>query len=193
VNRATRASTAPWLLFMHDDLEVRTRDWLKRMARYLSIEGVGVVGATLLQRDGSVRHNGMRTDLASIAENVTHLGVRNELAAPHNCSAVSGACMLVRRDVFVQVGGLDERLNVRYADVDFCLAARAAGYRAVQATDVELVGGDFAAGGRDDRNRTQHGDDDARLMRTKWGDKLVERYHTSYDVHVEGTRILRLA
>jgi GT2 family glycosyltransferase len=105
---------------------------------------IGAVGALLLYSDDTVQHAGVVIGLGGVAgHSHKHFppaanGHANMLKAINNYSAVTGACLMTRRDVFEQVGGFDEELTVAFNDVDLCLKIVAAGYRIVNLPHVQL-------------------------------------------------------
>lgn len=192
-NQAVAGGNSALLLFLNDDVEIQDRGWLRAMVRYVELAGVGVVGATLLYPYGTLQHNGIRTDPEWIAANITSWGPRGEFAVPRNVSAVTGACLLVKRRVFEKVGGFDERLAVAFNDVDFCLAVRTQNLRIVQATDVRLIHHESVSrGGIDTLEKKRGFEQEIAFMREKWGDFLIEWYLPSYDIMAQATRILHL-
>ncbi|MFA7240303.1 MAG: glycosyltransferase [Sulfuricellaceae bacterium] len=190
-NAAALHSQADLLLFMNDDVEIQHRDWLASMSRYFDLKGVGIVGATLFYPDGELQHNGVRTDTSGLVDNIRTAGAYGELRVTRNVAAVTGACLLVARDVFTEVGGFDERFAVNYNDVDFCLAVRYAGYRIVQAANATLIHHESASRGTPDalENNPQWAGEIA-LLRDKWGDFLADPYGSKYELRSQGTRIL---
>lgn len=192
-NHAAGLSRAPWLLFLNDDIEITRPDWLANMARYLALDGVGCVGATLLYPNGDMQHNGVRTDPTWIAGNITTLGAKQELAVTRNVSAVTGACLLTPRGYFEQAGGFDTRLAVAYNDIDYCLALRSQGLRIVQPADVTLIHSESATRGstHNPEQRAQW-EKEIGIMKAKWGDFLTERYFSEYLVQAHGTRVLHV-
>lgn len=143
-NQAARRARGEMLLFLNNDTEVIRPDWIERMLDHARREPVGAVGAKLLYPDGAVQHAGVIIGIRGIA---AHSHKRLERTAPgyngraglvQNFSAVTAACMLVRREVFEQIGGFDEAYAVAYNDVDLCLRLRAAGYWIVWTPFAEL-------------------------------------------------------
>lgn len=191
-NRAAARHEEPWLLWLNDDIEMLSPDWLKRMARWLALDGVGAVGAALSFPDGSLQHNGIVTAADFIAANLEEWGERRELAAIRNVSAVTGACMLSRRDAWEDAGRFDEKLASSYNDVDHCLALRQAGWRVVQAVDARLIHAESSTRGRVPEDDPQWRAEMA-YMRDKWGEALRERYHGRYEVLMQTTRVLPVA
>jgi GT2 family glycosyltransferase len=134
-NLAVEQSSSPWLLFLNNDVEVIESEWLTVMAEHVQRPEVGAVGARLLYPNDTVQHAGVVLGVGGIAEHAfRHFpadspGVSRQLQVTRNCSSVTGACLLTRREVFEEVGGFDEeRLPVTFNDVDLCLKMRRAGY-----------------------------------------------------------------
>jgi GT2 family glycosyltransferase len=134
-NFAVEQTDSPWLLFLNNDTEVIDGDWLTTMAEHIQRPEVGAVGPRLLYPDDTVQHGGIVVGVGGIAEHAFRgfpaeaPGVCRQLQVTRNYSAVTGACLLTRRDVFNKVHGFDEeRLPVTFSDVDLCLKIRRAGY-----------------------------------------------------------------
>ncbi len=134
-NFAVEQTESPWLLFLNNDIEAIDGEWLSLMAEHIQRPEVGAVGARLLYLDETVQHAGVVLGVAGPADHAfrglpaEHLGVNRQLQVIRNYSAVTGACLLTRREVFDEVGGFDQqRLPVSYNDVDLCLKMRRAGY-----------------------------------------------------------------
>ncbi len=135
-NVAARQCDTPILLFLNDDVSVIRSDWLTSMVELIGRPEVGAVGAKLLFPNGSIQHAGV---VMGLFDNCGHAFYGMDGALPHyfgftemirNVSAVTGACLMTRADVFWQAGGFDEdRLAVAFNDVDLCLKIGACGYR----------------------------------------------------------------
>jgi GT2 family glycosyltransferase len=143
-NYAAAQSGGSYLLFLNNDTEVIASDWMEAMVEYAQRSSIGAVGALLLYPDGSIQHAGVITGIGGVAGH-SHkyfpgdsLGYFSTLRAVNNYSAVTGACMMVRRSVFEEAGGFDETLSVAFNDVDFCLKLQAAGYRNVYLPHAKL-------------------------------------------------------
>jgi O-antigen biosynthesis protein len=137
-NFAVEQTDSPWLLFLNNDTEVIDGDWLTVMAEHIQRPEVGAVGPRLLYPDDTVQHGGIVVGVGGIAEHAFRgfpaeaPGVCRQLQVTRNYSAVTGACLLTRREIFNQVHGFDEeRLPVTFSDVDLCLKIRRAGYLVV--------------------------------------------------------------
>ncbi|MGD0220352.1 MAG: glycosyltransferase family 2 protein [Acidimicrobiales bacterium] len=144
-NAAVRACEGELLLFMNNDIEARRPSWLDPLVGHALCPAVGAVGARLLYPDGSLQHGGVVFGLGGLAGHVLRglpgdrPGCGAMAVQTRDCSAVTGACMMTRREVFEAVGGFDESLSVAFNDVDFCLKLREAGYLVVYTPLTELV------------------------------------------------------
>ncbi|HEX3421219.1 MAG TPA: glycosyltransferase [Candidatus Udaeobacter sp.] len=133
-NYGAKEGDAPWLLFLDDRVEIVDAKWLTVMAEHVQRPEVGAVGARLLNSTGMVEHAGIVVGVNGISQAAfygfpaDHPGTNRQLQITRNCSAVSSACVLMRRDVFQQAGGFDLSLSGALADVDFCLKIRRADY-----------------------------------------------------------------
>jgi O-antigen biosynthesis protein len=133
-NFAVKQIDDPWLLFVDDTIEAIDPDWLTIMAEHVQRPEVGAVGARLINPNGTVEQAGIVVGVDRTAQPAfhgfpaEHPGANRQLQVTRNCSAVSSACMLTRREVFQQANGFDETLAGALADVDLCLKMREAGH-----------------------------------------------------------------
>jgi O-antigen biosynthesis protein len=136
-NFAVAQATGEYFLFLNNDTEARSDRWIEAMVEQAQREPIGAVGALLLYPDNSVQHAGVILGLGGVAGHSHKYypadapGYYYMLKSLNNYSAVTAACLMVRRDAFEAVGGFDESLAIAFNDVDFCLRLRAAGYRNV--------------------------------------------------------------
>lgn len=143
-NAGASAATGEHLLFLNNDTEVLTRDWLEQLLRIGADPRVGIVGATLLYPDRTIQHAGLfpRTDGLWVhpyrGEPVDHAGERGELLTTRCVPAVTAACLFIGRSLFAQLGGFDERFPVAYNDVDLCVRTRERGLSVVISPDARL-------------------------------------------------------
>lgn len=126
-NFGAKYATGELLLLLNNDVEVINEEWLTKMVSLAQREDVGCVGAKLYYPDGTIQHGGIIVGLGGAAAHA-HRGFNHKeygyflrLGITHNLSAVTGACLMVKKSVFDEVGGLDESFEVAYNDVDFCL------------------------------------------------------------------------
>jgi len=172
-NFAVKQTDSPWLLFLDYHTEVFDGDWLTTMAEHVQRAEVGAVGPRLVCPDDTVQHAGIVVGVGGIAEHAFRglpaeaPGVCRQLQATRNYSAVTGACLLTRRDVFDEVGGFDEEcLPVSFGDVDLCLKMRRAGYVIVYTPFAKLYYNKSAV-----RRQTAE-PHEANLMRERWPEVL---------------------
>lgn len=143
-NRGAAEASGEYLLFLNDDTEIVTKDWLAVMIEQATRPGVGAVGAKLLYPDGSIQHAGVTLGVRGVAAHAfrhtpnEEWGYHGFAHLTRNCSAVTAACMLVPRSVFDEIGGFDEGFPVEFNDVDLCLRIERKGYRIVYAPDAVL-------------------------------------------------------
>ena len=135
-NAAAREAKGSIIGLLNNDLEVIDGGWLDEMVALASRPEVGCVGCKLLYPDGHIQHAGICLGIGGLAGHGHRHALGNALGYMHrlrmlqNVSAVTAACLLIRKEVFFQVGGLDDKeLTVAYNDVDLCLKVMAAGYR----------------------------------------------------------------
>jgi GT2 family glycosyltransferase len=135
-NFAEKHASGEILCFLNDDVEAIEPGWLSEMVSHALRPDIGAVGAKLLYGDGFIQHAGVVMGIGGFASHAhrlypaTHPGYAGRACLVQNFSAVTGACLVMRRDVFRAVGGFDEdNLPVAFNDVDLCLRVREAGYR----------------------------------------------------------------
>ena len=136
-NYAVSLAKGDHLLFLNDDTEILTEGSIESMLEHSQREEVGAVGAKLLYPNDRIQHAGVVIGLLSACEHVHKFhpakdpGYCGWLIAIRDCTAVSGACMMIPRKVFERVGGFDEQLSITYNDIDLCLRIRKLGYLVV--------------------------------------------------------------
>ncbi len=181
INVAARAATGSFLLLLDDNTRVIQENWLQRMLDHGRREEVGIVGCRLVSADKKLQHAGVVTGMGGVAREVfagldmTAPGYMGRAQTTQNCSAVTAACLLIRKSTFFQVGGMDEtRLAVRYNDIDLCLKVSTLGYRIVWTPYATLMHCGSTricenAGG-DDSAQTR---EEAHTMYTRWLPQLA--------------------
>jgi GT2 family glycosyltransferase len=178
-NYAVTFAKGEILGLVNDDIEVTSADWLTEMVSHALRPGVGAVGARLWYPDHTLQHAGMVL-VGGVARHVHKhlpagkLGFNGRAVLTQNFSAVTGACLVVKKTLFEQVGGLnDQELAVGFNDVDFCLKLVEAGYRNVWTPFAELIHHESATRGQDNSPEKQRrAEKELRYMRQRWGDKL---------------------
>jgi GT2 family glycosyltransferase len=154
-NAGAAAARGDLLLFLNNDVEVLEPDWLEELMRWAQRPGVGIVGAKLLYPDCTIQHAGVVFGLGLVAHIFSRApegasGVFGSSESYRNYLAVTGACQMMRKDVFRQLGGYDERFRLVFSDVVLCLEARKAGYRVIYTPHARLVHHESYTRKRDD-------------------------------------------
>ena len=176
-NYAAKESSGSYLLFLNNDTEVVTPDWIEAMVEQAQRPAIGAVGAKLLYEDSTVQHAGVIVGLGGVAghghkhHSGDEPGYFYILQTVNNFSAVTGACLMLRREVFERVGGFDEELAVAFNDVDLCLRILDAGYRNVYLPHVVLYHYESRSRGYEDTPEKQ-----ARFLREQ--QVMLERWKT---------------
>ena len=180
-NSAVREATGSIVGLVNNDIEVTRGEWLGEMVALAAQPQTGCVGAKLLYPDGRIQHAGVVLGLRGIAGHAYRFtpagepGYQGRLRVAHNVSAVTAACLLVRREIYDQVGGLDESLTVAFNDVDFCLRVAAAGYLNLWTPFAELIHQESVSRGRDlTAAKARRFADEHAIMQRRWGATLLD-------------------
>lgn len=176
-NAAARISTGEVIGLINNDIEVIAGGWLREMLSWAVLPSVGCVGAKLYYPDDTVQHAGVIIGLGRVAGHSHKLYPRNDpgyfgrLSTVHEVSAVTAACLLVRKAVFWEAGGLDEEnLKIAYNDVDLCLKVRERGYKNVFTPYAELYHHESVSRGIDDVPvKKARLDREIAYMQRRWG------------------------
>ncbi len=179
-NRAAAEASGEVLVLLNNDTEVIAPDWLGEMVSWAIRPDVGCVGAKLYYPDGTIQHAGVVMGLGGVAGHAdvgrtrADAGYFGRLRVVHNLSAVTGACLALRRAVYDRVGGLDEKLAVAFNDIDLCLKARAAGYVNVWTPHAELYHHESLSRGQE-TTPAQHARfmGEAALMKVRWPEMIA--------------------
>jgi len=178
-NRGVELSRGSFIALLNNDVEVINDDWLSEMVSRAMQPEVAMVGARLWYPNGTIQHGGVILGAGGIAGHA-HVGLRRgepgyfaRANLAQNVCAVTAACALVRREVYLQLGGFDENLAVTFNDIDFCLRLREAGYRIVWTPHADLIHHESASRGFDDSTPKQiRFMAEVDYMNSKWGDML---------------------
>lgn len=181
-NRAVEESRGEVVCLLNNDVEPVNPDWLSELVRHALRPDVGAVGAKLYYPDGRIQHGGVVLGLLGVANHLHqflpkhHGGYFGRLQVVQNVAAVTGACLVVRRELYRSAGGLDaEHLSVAFNDIDFCLRLRERGYRTVWTPFAELVHHESRSRRSDRRGEArQRLERESAWMRQRWG-SLLER------------------
>lgn len=185
-NMAVKESDGDILILMNNDIDIIDMFWLQEMVSIVSRPEVGVVGAKLLFGNDTIQHAGVALGVgeldgsAGVAVHYSHGQPRYEPGylghnlLPRDVSAVTAACFGVRREIYEDLGGLDEdNLTVAYNDIDFCIRVRSAGLRVVWTPYAELYHLESASRGYDTTpEKIKRFRQEGQYMRRRWGKTL---------------------
>lgn len=179
-NYAVRHAKGSLIGLINNDVEVVDQGWLGEMVSHAMRREIGAVGAKLLYPDGRIQHSGVILGLGGLAAHAHRLfdqdspGYCGHASLIRNYSAVTGACLLVRKELYEKVGGLDEaNLTVAYNDVDFCLRIGELGYRNLYTPYAILYHHEsLSRGAEDTPEKIARFAAEARYMRERWGKVL---------------------
>ncbi|MFA5950035.1 MAG: glycosyltransferase [Hyphomicrobium sp.] len=181
INNFAVAKTAGTIVgLVNNDIEIIEPDWLTEMVSWAQQPRIGCVGALLHYPDGSVQHAGVITGIGGVGGHShkhrasAEPGYFSRIRVIQNLSAVTAACLLVRKEVYEKIGGLDELgLKVAFNDVDFCLKVRAAGYLNVYTPFARLYHHESPSRGREDTPEKQaRFAGEVATMQQRWGELL---------------------
>jgi GT2 family glycosyltransferase len=155
-NYAVRQSSGDVVLLLNNDTEVIMPDWIEAMLEQAQRPTIGCVGAKLLYEDGTIQHAGVVMRIGGVAGHSHRFydgdepGYFHVVRTVNNYSAVTAACLMIRRELWDRVGGLEEQLTVAFNDIDFCLRIRDAGFYNVYVPHATLYHYESKSRGFDD-------------------------------------------
>lgn len=164
-----------YFILLNNDIEIITEDWIEELLGNCQRPEVGIVGARLYYPDNTVQHAGIVVGIDGIAANMFpglrrgQEGYYHKAALQLNYSAVTAACLMVSREVFEKVHGLEEKLAVAFNDVDFCLRVGQAGYLVVYDPFVEAYHYESKTRGAEDtQEKVRRFGEEIEFFRTRW-------------------------
>ena len=180
-NYAVTQAKGEFVILMNNDVEILSESWLTEIVANINRPEIGCVGAKLYYPDGKLQHGGVITGLGGVAGHSHkyfskgHPGYFKRLQVTQNLSAVTAACLGVRKAVFEEVGGLDEKnLTIAFNDVDFCLKVQAAGYRNLWSPYIEMIHHESISRGTEDTPEKQaRFTKEVNYMKKAWGEQLL--------------------
>lgn len=176
-NLAVKAAKGDVLCLMNNDIEVLTPDWLEEMLSFALQADIGCVGARLwYPGEGGLQHGGVVLGLGGVAGHShkylskNNPGYFSRAVLHQSFSAVTAACLVIRREIWEQVEGLDESFAVAFNDVDFCLRVRDAGYRNVWTPYAEMIHHESLSRGQEDNpEKIARFQSEIQRMEQRWG------------------------
>lgn len=180
-NLGVKAAEGEYILLLNNDTQVITVNWMEELLMYAQREDVGAAGAKLYYADKTIQHAGVVLGLGAhrtaghshYMQHRENLGYMGRLCYAQNVSAVTGACLMVSKELFEKAGGLDESFAISLNDVDFCIKLREMGYLNVFTPFAELYHYESVSRGLDDQGEkaARYNEESARF-REKWKEVL---------------------
>ena len=181
-NHAVSQARGEIIGLLNNDLEVMHPEWLDEMVAHALRPAIGCVGAKLYYPDFRIQHAGVITGLGGVAGHAFKNFPRQEPGNPqfrphlvHNVTAVTAACLVLRKSVFTEAGGFEEQgLKVAFNDVDFCLRVQALGYRNLFTPFAEFIHHESASRGAEDSpEKIRRFQAEIEFIKSRWGDRLL--------------------
>jgi glycosyltransferase involved in cell wall biosynthesis/SAM-dependent methyltransferase len=190
-NKAVKICKGDILCLLNNDIEVITPDWLNEMVSQAIRPEIGAVGACLWYPNDTLQHGGVILGIGGIAGHAHHgitkadLGYFSRAKLVQNYSAVTAACLVVKKSVYQKVGGLNEiNLKVAFNDVDFCIRVKNAGYRNLWTPFAELYHHESATRGPDTApDKVERFNEEINYMKHMYGDSLL--YDPAYNINLD--------
>lgn len=193
-NFAAKKARGEYLLFLNNDTEVITEDWIQELLGICQRPGTGAVGARLYYGDHTIQHAGTVIGIGGIAGHMfvnlpgERTGYMHKAALIQDLSAVTAACMLVKREAFEKVGGFEEQLSVAFNDVDLCLRLREKGCLVVYNPYAELYHYESKSrGAEDSKEKVRRFQSEIEFMRCRW-EKLLKAGDPYYNKNLSLTK-----
>lgn len=192
-NFAVEKAKGSLIGLINNDIEVISTNWLSEMVAWAKQPDIGCVGAKLYYADDTIQHAGVILGIGGVAGHShkyfprTHKGYAGRLKLVQNLSAVTGACLLIKKEIYREVNGMDEmNLAIAFNDVDLCLKVRSAGYDNVWTPYAELFHLESISRGRDSTpEQLERFNNEVRFMAEKWGNILTSDPYYSPNLTLE--------
>ena len=193
-NFGVRHAKGDYILFLNNDVEIINSDWMREMLSHCQRKEVGIVGARLYYPDDTIQHGGIIVGIGGVAGSVFvglpkgYSGYMHKAALQLDLSAVTAACMMMKRRVFEEVGGFEEKLKVEFNDVDLCLKTREKGYLVVYNPYVELYHYESKTRGAEDtKEKVRRFQTEIEYMRSHWID-ILKKGDPMYNTNLSLTK-----
>ena len=183
-NFGAQFAQGKYLLLLNNDTQIITMNWLEAMLMYAQRDDVGAVGAKLYYGDKTIQHAGVVVGLGAHRTaghthykiNYDNLGYMGKLCYAQNVSAVTGACLMVKKSLYDKLNGLDEEFRVALNDVDFCLRLREKGYLNVFTPFAELYHFESISRGSDieEEAKAKRYEQESEVFRNRWKEILAK-------------------
>jgi len=198
-NYAVNFTSGEYIIFLNNDTKVITPTWIESMLELITFKDVGIVGPKLLYQNNTIQHAGVVIGIAGFAGHIGRGKNRNfgghfgNFKVIRNVSAVTGACLMIKKEVFRLVGGFDENLAVALNDIDLCLKVLEKGYNILYTPFVELYHYESKTRGYEDtEEKIIRFNKEIEYFRTKWKHFLQKGdpfYNKNFDLETEDFKI----
>lgn len=179
-NYAVGHAKGEFILLLNNDIEVINRSWLGEMLQHAQRKEIGIVGAKLYYEDRTLQHAGVILGIGGVAGHAHKYfsqdayGYFSRLQIIQNYSAVTGACMMMKKSIYLEVGGLEEELEVAFNDIDLSLKVLEKGYRNLWTPYAQLIHYESKSRGAEDSpEKKERFDKEIAFMKKKWGKELL--------------------
>lgn len=180
-NHAVALASGEFIVLMNDDIQVLQANWLEEMLSYAQLSHIGAVGAKLYYPNYTVQHAGVIL-VGALARHIhkglsaNDLGYCSRAQLAQNFSALTAACLMVKKSIYEQLNGLNStHLTVGWNDIDFCLRVRQAGYENVWTPHAQLLHHESATRGQDiSPEKRARAEKENRYMQKTWGDQMYQ-------------------
>ena len=180
-NLGVAQTDGEYLVLMNNDIEITQTDWLEEMLAFACQPDIGCVGAQLWYPNNTLQHGGVVLGIGGVASHAHkgiprgNFGYFGRASAHQMFSAVTAACLMIRKSTYQAVDGFDETLKVAYNDVDFCLKARAQGLRNLYNPFASFIHHESASRGSDQEGSNQQRlAAEAAIMKQRWGALIAD-------------------
>jgi GT2 family glycosyltransferase len=183
-NRGADEASGTFLVFLNNDTEVISPDWLQHLLYYAEQKDVGAVGALLVYEDRTVQHGGVALGMRGTADHMMRGfpldadGYAGSLACAREVSAVTAACMMIRKSLYEEIGGFNEHFFTAYQDVDLCLRLQARGFRIIYTPEAKVVHHEWTS------RKTYYDMVDRMLLLDQW-EQVIEQGDPYYNCHLD--------
>jgi len=180
-NHAVEEASGEFVAFLNNDIEVINKTWLSEMLQHAQRKEIGIVGAKLYYPDMTIQHAGVVLGIGGVAghahkyfDEEAH-GYFSRLKIVQNYSALTAACIVMKKDIFLEVDGFEEELMIAFNDIDLSLKVLEKGYRNLWTPYAQLIHHESKSRGQEDSpEKRKRFDGERRFMQKKWQRKLLE-------------------
>ena len=179
-NYAVSKARGEFILLLNNDIEIINASWLSEMLQHAQRKEIGIVGAKLYYEDRTIQHAGVVLGIGGVAGHAHKYssqeayGYFSRLQIIQNYSALTGACMMMKKSIYLEVGGLEEALEVAFNDIDLCLKVLEKGYRNLWTPYAELIHYESKSRGLEDTpEKKERFEKEIFFMKQKWAKELL--------------------